>query len=156
MEEWEDIMTEDNRRGILAGKDKDGQDFKAVTYRPKGAKLRWTAKLQKSVAKRKRINGPFASGFDNNLSSSEYRRLAGPPLAPRGLRSRIIDHFYTENGYRTTSRARSGMPLPTGSTSCRRRASASSRYFSQSAIRGAFGPGGEPRCSCRSTSGATN
>ena len=92
---WERRIVADNKRGILAGKDKDGIDFKAVTYRPKGEPARHRPKRQTRAQRE-------SSG--NNLSSAEYRKLAGPPLAPRGARSRIITNLYTEQGYDSLKR----------------------------------------------------
>ena len=37
----------------------------------------------------------FGIGPNNNLSSSAYRRLTGPPLAPRRQFSRVISNFMT-------------------------------------------------------------
>ena len=77
-------IEEDNRRGVLAGIDKDGGYMPAVTYRPVGKAKRLNAR-QKNAAKGRRGVfsgfGPAAAGLHNNLTSSEYRRLDGPPLA---------------------------------------------------------------------------
>ena len=95
MEEWEDIITEDNRRGVLAGLDKDGRPMPAVTYRPVTARpRRWTHKQEQSHLAAK---GHLGAAGDN-LSSAQYRRLDGPPLAPRGARSRVIANLFTQHG----------------------------------------------------------
>lgn len=103
MKTFMDIIDDDNRRGILAGTDKDGNPLVAVTYRPKPSALRLTAQ-QKNNPKRGARRGAFAglgqqpAGLNNNLSSSEYRRLSGPPTAPRGAFSRVITNLKTEFG----------------------------------------------------------
>ena len=71
MEEWRAIMEEDNEEGILAGLDGWGIPLEPVTYRPNPNKRKptdWTIRK------------------NDNLSSSAYRELTGPPLAPRCLR----------------------------------------------------------------------
>ena len=95
---WTKIVDDDNRRGVLAGLDRDGNPMPAVTYRPKPAAKKPTAAQRNNPAKGAR-RGEFAglgthpAGTNNNLSSSEYRRLAGPPLAPRGAFSRVITNL---------------------------------------------------------------
>lgn len=94
MDSWMLIIERDNRQGVLAGTDKDGNPMIPVTYRPKNA-----AKLGKSQKNGARGTGrfagfgPHAAGLHNNLSSTEYRRLTGPPLAPRGKFSRVITNL---------------------------------------------------------------
>jgi hypothetical protein len=111
MEHWERLMEEGNRRGVLEGTDKDGGAMLAVTYRPTFAQKRaiyaGTAKpVRPTLAQRlgqhpRAKRGDFfgfglaASGFNNNLTSAEYRRLDGPPLAPRRQFSRVITNFVT-------------------------------------------------------------
>lgn len=95
---WQRLIIEDNRRGVLAGLDKDGNPMRPVTYRPvgKGAK---PTKSQKNNAKGRRGVfggiGPNPAGTNNNLRPDEYRRLSGPPLAPRGAFSRVITNLRT-------------------------------------------------------------
>lgn len=96
------IIEEDNRKGVLAGTDKDGSYMIGVTYRPVGKPKRLTA-AQRNGAKGNRKKGtfggfgPMAAGLHNNLTTSEYRRLAGPPLAPRGKFSRAITNLETDS-----------------------------------------------------------
>ncbi len=123
MKHWEILMEEGNRRGVLEGTDKDGAPMLAVTYRPTYAQKRaiyaGTAKpVRPTLAQRlgqparpRGGRGEFfgfgvaSSGLNNNLSSSEYRKLDGPPLAPRRQFSRVITNFETtsfqpqEHGY---------------------------------------------------------
>ena len=104
LEHWERLVEEGNRRGVLAGLDKDGNPMLAVTYRPrpgpKGKKLTVAQRLGQHPRKRR---GDFygigsqMSGINNNLTSSEYRQLDGPPLAPRRQFSRVITNFATSS-----------------------------------------------------------
>jgi hypothetical protein len=86
------IMQEDHTRAILGGLDKDGTPFASVTYR--GGTILPVKRGDKSG---KGI-GPALQNEFGNLSSSQYRRLTGPPLAPRGRNSRIIANYATEAG----------------------------------------------------------
>ena len=97
---WMNIIDEDNRRGVMAGLDKDGNPLIPVTYRPRAEPLKPTAE-QRNYAHPRKKRGTFAglgvhpSGINNNLSYDEYVRLAGPPLAPRGAFSRVITNLKT-------------------------------------------------------------
>ncbi len=82
MATWEDILMQDNRRAAMAGLDGDGNKLQAVTYRP-----------DPMVGTRKPIK--YAPLANNNLTSSHYRSLSGPPLAPRGMNSRIVTNYRT-------------------------------------------------------------
>ncbi len=96
--QWRIIIEEDNRKGILAGLDKDGQPMRPVTYRPKPAAKTWgKAKQAKHLA-------GATSPAHNNLTSAQYRRLAGPPLAPRGAHSRVITNLLTGSGWDSAER----------------------------------------------------
>jgi hypothetical protein len=103
---WTLIMQDDNREKVLAGQDKDGKPLYPVTYRPvEDAAKR--INIRSKEASRLRLGqhharkrdllfggmGPAASGLHNNLTSSEYRRLDGPPLAPRYQFSRVITNL---------------------------------------------------------------
>ena len=124
MEHWERLMEEGNRRGVLEDKtDKDGIPLLPVTYRPTYAQKRaiyaGTAKpvrptLEQRLGQPARPRGgrgeffgfgPASSGLNNNLTTAEYRKLDGPPLAPRRQFSRVITNFETtsfqpeEHGY---------------------------------------------------------
>jgi hypothetical protein len=89
----EAIITEDHTRSILMGIDKDGVSFKPVTYR--GDSVAHAAKRNKY----NRGVGPALTEPDDNLSTAQYRRLTGPPLAPRGKDSRIIANFATRTSF---------------------------------------------------------
>lgn len=92
------IVEDDNRKGVLAGIDCRGNPMPPVTYRPKPAPIKLT-RAQKNNPKKGARRGVFAgigahpAGTNNNLTSAEYRRLAGPPLAPRGAFSRVITNL---------------------------------------------------------------
>lgn len=98
MAAWMKIVDDDNRRGVLAGLDREGHPLAAVTYRPKPSALKATPG-QKNRPKKGARRGAFAglgshpAGTNNNLTSAEYRRLAGPPLAPRGAFSRVVTNL---------------------------------------------------------------
>lgn len=97
---WGLIIQADNRRGVLAGTDKNGVDMKPVAYRPVGKAERLTKAQRNTSESRKRRGefggfGPFNSGLHNNLTTSEYRKLDGPPLAPRREFSRVITNLGT-------------------------------------------------------------
>lgn len=111
MASWMKIIEEDNRKGVLAGLDKDGNPMPAVTYRPKGPTVKIGAKSAakfrnnaKAGAKRGEFFGfgPSLAGLNNNLSRAEYEQLTGPPLAPRGQFSRVITNLklgFTEDPF---------------------------------------------------------
>lgn len=80
MEAWERVLRDDNRAGALAGLDARGVPLAPVRYRPKpGKKIVWTVLR------------------NNNLTTSHYRALDGPPLAPRRENSRIVTNFETSS-----------------------------------------------------------
>jgi hypothetical protein len=101
MATWQDLIVNDNRKGVLAGLDKDGQPMRPVTYRPKGPtvgiKAKSAARFRNNQAANRRGAflgfGPHASGLHNNLTTGEYEQLTGPPLAPRGAFSRVITNL---------------------------------------------------------------
>jgi hypothetical protein len=102
MEEWEHILVADNRRGVLAGEDGDGNPMRPVTYRPRGGVLKRATPRQRNRTRAGKGvfagAGPYAAGLNNNLSREEYLRLGGPPLAPRGANSRVITNYFTGHG----------------------------------------------------------
>jgi hypothetical protein len=106
-----DLMDEDNRKGVLAGRDGADVPLAAVTYRPvsaktgkpvkKGAKLTVAQRLgQDPKTKRGRYSrvGSGVERNNNNLTTAEYRLLGGPPLAPRGPFSRVITNYMQSFG----------------------------------------------------------
>lgn len=101
MNTWEDIIVKDNRDGVLAGLDKNGIPLIPVTYRPKPPTQKRLTAAQKNNATTRARRGQFAgfglhpAGLNNNLTTAEYQRLTGPPLAPRGAFSRVITNLKT-------------------------------------------------------------
>jgi hypothetical protein len=103
LETISDIMDEDNRRGILAGQDKNGAPLIPVTYRPVKAGVKLTVEQRLGQAPRTKRGrhaafGSISEGLFNNLSSSSYRQLDGPSLAPRRQFSRVITNYATRYG----------------------------------------------------------
>lgn len=92
------LMDEDNRKGVLAGTDKDGVPLAPVKYRPKRKVVKLSDRQRNGAKARAKKGGfggfgPMAAGLHNNLSRQEYEALSGPPLAPRGQFSRVITNY---------------------------------------------------------------
>jgi len=96
MERWQDTVEADNKRGVLAGLDKDGKPLIKVKYRPRNG----TKFVNRKKDRGFKGYGPLASGLHGNLTTAEYVRLTGPPLAPRRQNSRVITNFVTRPGKR--------------------------------------------------------
>jgi hypothetical protein len=104
MVSWMSIIDSDNRRGVLAGTDKDGQPMAPVTYRPKKlGEASVPLTLEQRLGQRPNIKrgkysriGSGAARVNNNLTSAEYRLLDGPALAPRRQFSRVITNLLTD------------------------------------------------------------
>lgn len=75
------VIVEDNRAGVLSGTDKDGQPMPPLRYR--------NGRGRQTKYRRERFGAGRAKRLDN-LTTSEYRRLTGPRLAPRRAESRIV------------------------------------------------------------------
>jgi hypothetical protein len=82
MFEWRTILELDNERRVLDGVDGFDNDLIEVTYRP-----------APNVGSRKPVD--FSPRYNNNLTTQAYRTLDGPPLAPRGIESRLYTQFRT-------------------------------------------------------------
>lgn len=105
---WQQVITDDNREGVLAGLDRYGQPMVPVTYRPIDPRTDIRSKSSEDLRHGQRPNrkrdllfrglGPGSGRIlaNNNLSSSEYRKLDGPPLAPRYQFSRVISNLKTD------------------------------------------------------------
>ena len=91
------VIDEDHVKGIMAGKDKDGNTTTPVTYRTGIVSPLKSRGKNGQTIKNWRFQGPLATS-DDNLTTSEYRKLTGPPLAPRGLNSRIVRNYQTAAG----------------------------------------------------------
>jgi hypothetical protein len=113
MEHWERIIEDQNRKGVLAGTDKDGDPAPLLVYRltyaqrranyagARPVKLTLAQRLgQRPNLRRGRTAGygTYAGILDNNnLTSTEYRKLDGPRLAPRRQFSRVITNLATSS-----------------------------------------------------------
>ena len=99
-----DIIVEDNRKGVMEGTDRDGNPMARVTYRTgatKPSKQRQGSNfgVPKFAAKGITFGNPKGDPHaNNNLTTAEYKKLTGPPLAPRGERSRVIANLQTTVG----------------------------------------------------------
>lgn len=104
LDNWAAVIVEGNRRGVLGGRDGFDNPMPALQYR--NGKGKRTA--NRKVPDYGRVytstpsnadyipKGPYASGHDLNLTSSQYKLLTGPRLAPRRDESRVITQLYTE------------------------------------------------------------
>lgn len=104
MIEWRQIAVEQNRRGVLVERTQgNGTPMDGVKYRPVGDKPRRVTATQRNNFRQgqQRFSGrgPAAAGLNNNLTPKEYRRLGGPPLAPRGEHSRVVTNLQTEHHF---------------------------------------------------------
>lgn len=109
MVSWQRIIRDDNRKGVLAGTDKDGAPMAPVTYRPiQSDRINIRSKSAAALRHGQHASrmrdlvfagfGDHASGLNNNLTPDQYRRLDGPPLAPRRQFSRVISNLLTAYG----------------------------------------------------------
>jgi hypothetical protein len=120
IDEWAAIIVEDNRSGVLAGLNKDGNPYSPeLKYRLGGGKSMSRGRGRTRFARTPRAGEPggFAgvgarsrfrikSGYfqprkkgaqsgvaNNNLTTKQYQQLSGPFAAPRRQHSRIITNF---------------------------------------------------------------
>lgn len=110
-EAWEQIIAEDNRKGILSGTDGDGKAAPPLRYR---LGTGWATRARTGNARGFRVSRfkGFAPRMgkvlpNNNLTTKQYQMLSGPRLAPRRDASRVIANHKTE------SLIRSGVNGPT-------------------------------------------
>jgi hypothetical protein len=88
---WGAAILEDNRAGVLSGTDKDGNPMEPVKYRSgQGKPTRFRRRNFGAIAGDFKGFGPHASGLHGNLTTDQYKKLSGPPLAPRRDQSRVI------------------------------------------------------------------
>jgi len=93
MKSWERRLEEGNRKGVLAGLDKDGNPAPVPSYRPFNPKKLTLAQRLGQRANLRR--GKYNPGLGAGLTTAEYRRLTGPFLAPRKQFSRSITNVET-------------------------------------------------------------
>jgi hypothetical protein len=108
---WSEVLVEDNRRGVMQGLQGDGSPMQPTKYR---LSLKQTApgtpgdlffNAQGEAFNNYEAGGKFFFGslggngpgykpsIDDNLSTRAYKKLTGPPLAPRGPASRVISNY---------------------------------------------------------------
>lgn len=92
MRQWEGIIVEGNRRGVLSGLDGFNQPMPPLKYR--GGKGKPT-RNRRAPNFGKRKHEPTAIGYDDNLTTWQYQRYTGPRLAPRRELSRVISNLET-------------------------------------------------------------
>ncbi len=92
--EWQAIMVEDNRKGVLSGTDKDDKPAPPLRYRM--GKGRRTAARRAGFGRAAKLKFYRYAGSQNNLTTAEYQKLTGPRLAPRRANSRTITNHATE------------------------------------------------------------
>lgn len=92
VEDWERIIQEGNRRGVLQGVDGFGQPMPALRYR------NGFGNPNKQNRKGRGFGKAAKESRYDNLTTAEYRRLTGPRLAPRRLQSRVIRNLETGHG----------------------------------------------------------
>lgn len=109
LNEWRDILVEDNRKGVLAGTDKFDRPMPPLKYRDgTGAKTRARVRTSEAFGSLDRAAaaetnraflGRHGRGKNqvrfNNLKADQYRRQTGPRLAPRRTASRVITNLKT-------------------------------------------------------------
>ena len=103
LQDCEQILVDGNREGVLAGLDKDNRPLVPVKYRTGTTiAVRTSRKITVfGVAKFRGYQPKFTGlgGFaeHGNLTTAQYKRLTGPPLAPRRDQSRVITNYVTRS-----------------------------------------------------------
>jgi hypothetical protein len=95
-EAYEDIITEFNRIGALAGLDKDGQPLAPLKYRNGAGKATGARRGQRFG--KAAAAGTQKFGVGGNLTTAQYKKLTGPALAPRREMSRRVANLETGHG----------------------------------------------------------
>lgn len=90
LERWEKIIVEGNRRGVLRGVDGYNRPMPPLKYRNGKGKAARNRTANFGINRR--------APHGDNLTSTEYARLTGPRLAPRGEKSRVITNLLTQHG----------------------------------------------------------
>jgi hypothetical protein len=103
-EAWARIIVEDNRVGVLRGEDAEGYPMLACESRTSNA-LSASHRSASGGMGAQNASPKLGSGLGTsiqsspNLKSSQYKKLTGPPLAPRGEESRVIANFATQTHF---------------------------------------------------------
>ncbi len=95
MEQWESIVTEGNRRGVLSGRDGFDQPMPALQYRGGAGRRTANRRVPDYGTTLHAATDPAAAAGDN-LTSAQYRALTGPRLAPRREASRAVKNLHTQ------------------------------------------------------------
>lgn len=105
MESWANTLVQDNRKGVLAGLDKDDKPVTATSYRNSFTQAGYDRPTYVKFVPnpfggqdwKVNVSGMPKDGFKpggaGNLTTKQYKQLSGPPLAPRGMASRIISNY---------------------------------------------------------------
>jgi hypothetical protein len=90
----EGVLREDNRRGVLAGLDGDGNPMTPTKYRRSSVSANpgMTAAFGELGPGYARL---AVGDYGQSLSTKEYQNKSGPPLAPQGERSRVVSNYFT-------------------------------------------------------------
>jgi hypothetical protein len=114
---WAKVLVEDNRKGVLAGRDKNDTVVMKTHYRTSFVQAGYDRPTYvKGVVNpagdrswlvniRGNMDSPgYKGGSSHNLKTSEYKKMSGPPLAPRGMASRIISNYVVSPIFETGGR----------------------------------------------------
>lgn len=105
MQAWAKVLIEDNRKGVLAGLDKNDQPVRPTSYRTSFTQAGYDQPTYvKAVFNpfggpdwKVNVSGGHMPGFKpgpgHDLTTKQYQAQSGPPLAPRGMASRIISNY---------------------------------------------------------------
>jgi len=100
------VIVEDNRRGVMMGLDKNDKPAPPLKYR-NAAKIQSAPRSIKSGLFGTQADGRFKgmaprnNGYlaNNNLTTTQYRKMTGPRQAPRRDSSRIITNLRLDRSY---------------------------------------------------------
>lgn len=103
-EAWARIIVEDNRVGVLRGEDAEGLPMLACISRTSiasSASHRSAAGGLGTQNAQPKLGTGLGTSIQSspNLKSSVYKKLTGPPLAPRGEESRVVANFVTRTHF---------------------------------------------------------
>lgn len=93
MERWAATIVEGNRAGVLSGRDGFDRPMTPLRYRNGAGRKTSNRRVPNYGTTRHQAT---AIGQNDNLTTTEYQKLTGPRLAPRGESSRVIKNLHTE------------------------------------------------------------
>lgn len=100
MKTWNEHLIEGNRKGVLSGIDGFGRPAPPLIYRTGAGKK--TSRRQVPLYGTNK-HAPVG-GVGGNLTTTQYKQLTGPRLAPRGEASRVIKNLMPEIRHPTGKR----------------------------------------------------